>query len=90
VKKLEVYLDGDRVMEIEADDFVLNAQHEWEELRSNPAMFAAIAGADPEELMKLPGEQVAMMQHGGELTIDWRVRVRWIKPRMGEFRPASR
>ena len=88
MKKLEILLEGEKVMEVDADEFMLDFRHDLEEVRSNPALAASMAGAPIEEVLKLPGEQVAIMQHGGELTVTYKARIRWSKPRLGEFRPA--
>lgn len=66
----------------------IRQDNEFEEIRSNPAMAAAMAGAGPEEWQNLPGEQVATLHHGTDLEITYTIRARLPGTGISEFRPA--
>lgn len=65
--RLKVLIDDRPVFEADVYEASINQQRNLEQFRSNPAMFAALAGASPEELTQLPGEQVAWMSHGSDI-----------------------
>jgi len=66
----------------------IRQDNEFEEIRSNPMMAAAMAGASPEDWKDLPGDQVAILHHGTDLEVTYTIRARLPGTGIGEFRPA--
>jgi len=68
--------DGAPTILIDRDvlDVRIDQRNAWMELRSNPAMAAALAGAPPEALMKLPGEQVGYLLGESYIEVTYRLR----------------
>lgn len=60
----------------------IQVENDFEEIRSNPSLFALLAGAPMEEVLELPGEQVAQLLRGRKITINQPVM------KLSEFRPA--
>lgn len=58
----------------------------WQEIESNPAMAAALAGAPVDAWKALPGRQVASMHDGTEVTITYEIRLRLPNATITEFR----
>lgn len=53
-----IEIDGKKAVDVELGSAVFNMGTEWQEVRTNPAMFAALAGAPPDVVASLPGETV--------------------------------
>lgn len=87
-KRLRIYVDRERVLDVDVHDAVIEINHPREEIRSNPRLASALAGAPPNVLAKLPGEQVAWFYHGSEIEITYKFRATAENGRMTEFRPA--
>jgi len=88
-KRLTVIFDGVTVLDdVEVIDCSLNYEWPWQEVRSNPAMFAAMAGADAETLSKLPGEQVAWTHNGADIVITYRITAKAADATITEFEDA--
>ena len=75
------------IKDLDVEDLNLNIHTPWQEVRSNPAMAAALAGASPRVYSKLPGELLAMMHTGSEIELIYKIRFRG-KPAMTDFQPA--
>lgn len=86
-KQLTVLVDGKKVLDIPVHDASVEWNRNLEEIRSNPLLAAAMAGAPAEHLKDLPGEQVAMMSMGSTLEITYRLRFDVEDGFVGEFRP---
>lgn len=72
----------------EVSEATIEYYNPWQEIRSNPAMAAALAGASPETWVNLPGEQVAHLHTGTEVTITYQMTFRLPNPAITKFKPA--
>jgi hypothetical protein len=87
-KQLTILLDGKKVLDIPVTDAVLEMNNPWQEVRSNQRLAAAAAGAPPEILTELPGEQVAYMHSGTEIILTYKFYATAENAGITEFRPA--
>jgi hypothetical protein len=87
LKRLKVVVDDELMFEVDVYEVTVNMNRNLEKIRSNPALFAAIAGAPIEHLNELPGEQEAWMSYGSDIEITYKLRFTG-KGFVGEFRPA--
>ena len=62
-------LQGGEPFVFETDDFTVHTENEYISLRSNPAMFAALAGAPPDVTANLPGETMEYIPYLRHVTI---------------------
>jgi len=72
---------------VEIHDGEFNLWRDIQEITSNPAMAAAMAGAPAEVLAGLPGESVAYMDLGAEIVLTYKVRFHTVGTGIGEFKP---
>jgi hypothetical protein len=68
-QRIVVYIDDRPVFDAEGS-FHFQLQNDWREIRFNPTMAAALAGASPEDIADLPGETVEMLLVGRNIQID--------------------
>jgi hypothetical protein len=84
--RLQIISDGQTLFDADVLALTLNVQRDLDELVSDPALAAALAGAPPDVISDLPGRMVAYNDMGSdvELTLRWRKQGSGV----GEFRPA--
>jgi hypothetical protein len=87
LKRLKVMLDDEVMFEVDVIEATVNMNRNLEQIRSNPALFAAIAGAPMEHVNELPGEQVAWASYGSDIEITYKLRFTG-EGYLGEFQPA--
>ena len=75
-KQLKIEYDGQVVFDQKVESLSLENYNNQSEIRSNPLMAAAQAGADPEVLLNLPGEQIVGYQGDIDSTLTITLRVR--------------
>jgi hypothetical protein len=72
---------------VDIHDGVFNLWNDTQEIVSNPAFAAALAGASPEVIANLPGESVAYLDLGSEIELTYKVRFHTVGGKLSEFRP---